>query len=269
MLRPILIVFLTLFSFAVNAQSSIENDRIAELYELIPVKNQFFGFEVYIYDYKIKGKKIVEDSTIMARINIVDEQDLKSDFTYDTLNLVVTKYELIKNDRIPVMLIKHDSQMRVTEKVIVNQKMEELSKTFYKYDDQNLISEEAFTGYAYLDIPRKLSLITYKYESGSLIEKEKKYSLNGVHWIQTWSTKYDEKGHVVSLKETNDENSYFYKLQYDDKGQIEKYFITSGDDINSIKEVSYSQNGTPNSVYWYTQKKKKPLRLTKYYFLKK
>ncbi|HNP20408.1 MAG TPA: hypothetical protein PKL31_18370 [Fulvivirga sp.] len=266
MLKPSLLflIFLPILSFA---QIDQEAARITELYDLIDNKAALFGTEALIYDYKLKGRKVLKDSTMVARISIVDNHDKPKEYGYDTTNLTVIKYEISNTGKQPVLKLTHDAQMHVIESAVVNEQMEELSKTFYKYDNDLLVSEEAYTGYSYLDNPRNFSRIDYKYKDGQLVEKDKKYSLNGTHWIQTWLTRYNEKGDVIYLEETNEDNTVIYNYTYENNTLI-KCLINDPENKKSVKEIVYNKVGYPVSVYWYIQKNKKPLRLTKYFYKK-
>ena len=59
------LIFLPLLSFS---QIDQEAARITELYDLIDNKIELYGTEVLIYDYKLKGRKVLKDSTMIARI---------------------------------------------------------------------------------------------------------------------------------------------------------------------------------------------------------
>ena len=154
------------------------------------------------------------------------------------------------------------------EHVIVEQNKESeiLAKTFYKYENGLLISEESYTGYAYLESPRKISQISYKYENGLLAEKNKKYSLNGEHWIQTWVTKFDKSGRKTVLKETENGKINSYEYKFNSNNQIEKITVLSEEDKKIIKEITYYTNGSPKSILWYWVKRQKPIRMTKYFY---
>ena len=255
-----------LFRFHFVASQHVdESSRISELYELIPDKSQLYGKEVLIFDYKLKGKNTIKDSLLVARISVLHLTEEQKTIAYDTNKLEVIKYEILDNKKKPVQKLVHDSEMRVIESSVINESMEPLSKIFYTYQNGKLVSEETFTGYAYLDEPRKLSLITYVYNGDKLQEREKKYSLNGTHWIQTWITKYDESGNIIWQQETDDDVSTTSTNIYEN-GRMVKCKITISNDKPSIKQITYNKLGYPTSVHWFYEKKKKPIRLTKYFY---
>jgi hypothetical protein len=262
------LLYILFFPTLCFGQINQEAVRITELYDLIKSKTALFGTEVLIYDYKLKGRKILKDSTLVARISIIDNQDIPKTHVYDTAGLIVTKYELSSSGRTPILKLTHDAQMRIIESSVINEQLEELSKTFYRYENDLLVSEEAYTGYSYLEKPRNFSKITYKYESGRLIEKDKKYSLNGTHWIQTWLTYYDKSGNVLYLEKTDGDNVIAYTYTYKDNGKLIKCLIEDTENKSSIKEMTYNNLGYPTSVFWYVEKNKKPLRMTRYFYKK-
>lgn len=247
------------------AQTNEESLRISELYDLLPVKNNLYGTEVFIYDYKVKGKKSISDSSLVARITILQPEISQNTFEYDTINLEVIKYEIDNGNRIPVKKILLDTDKRVIEASNVNESLEILSKTFYRYENNKLINEESFTGYAYLDQPRRLSLITYKYEGNKLTQKSKKYSLNGTHWIQTWTSQYDELGNEIWLEEIDENNTITYNNEFE-RGKIIKSQITQTNEKPITKEIAYNKQGHPTSILLYYTKTKKNIRLTKYFY---
>lgn len=264
--KAILSIWVILFTNPLLfSQSNEESLRIAELYELLPIKNNLYGTEVFIYDYKVKGKKIVNDSSLVARITILQPEINQNTFEYDTNNLEVVKYEIENNARIPVKKLLLDEDKRVVEASSVNENLEVLSKTFYRYENNKLISEEAFTGYAYLDQPRRLSLITYKYDGNKLIQKSKKYSLNGTHWVQTWTSKYDDLGNEIWMEEIDEDNITTYNNEFK-RGKIIKSQITQTNEKAITREITYNKLGHPTSILFYYTKSKKNIRLTKYFY---
>lgn len=247
------------------SQTNEESQRIAELYELLPIKNNLYGTEVLIFDYKVKGKDDIKDSSMVARITVLQPDYTTHTFEYDTNQLEVIKYEVADAGRIPVKKIILNNDGRVIESSVVNEKLEILSKTFYKYENQKLISEEAFTGYAYLDEPRRLSLITYKYDGNKLIQKSKKYSLNGTHWIQTWTSKFDEYGNEIWMEEIDEGNIITYENEFDN-GKMVKSKVISTDSKPRTREIKYNKQGHPTIIHWFYTKNKKNIRLTKYFY---
>lgn len=264
--KSILILIMVSYCLLTFGQSTLENDRIAELYDLIHDMTPLYGSEVHIYDYKLKNKRTIKDSTFVAMFSIVDNQDIENDVFYDTLNLLVTKYSIDKDGNIPKETFLLNESKQVIEHSIVNNNLEVLAKTFYKYKNTMLASEEAYTGYAYLENPRMISQISYFYEDGKLHEKTKKYSLNGEHWIQTWKTKYDKIGRKIILEETDNGITTSYEYKYNTRHQIEQVSIVTSDERKSIKEIKYYSNDRPKSIFWYWVKKNKPIRMTKYFY---
>ena len=246
-------------------QTNEESLRISELYELLPVKNNLYGTEVFIYDFKVKGKKILDDSSLVARITILQPEMNQNTFEYDTTGLEILKYEVDQKNRIPVKKLLLDNDKRVIEASTVNEDLEVLSKTFYRYENNKLLSEESFTGYAYLDQPRRLSLITYQYEGNKLTQKSKKYSLNGTNWIQTWTSRYDKLGNEIWMEEIDEDNTITYNNEFE-KGKIIKSQITQTNEKTIIKEITYNKQGYPASILLYYSKTKKNIRLTKYFY---
>lgn len=264
--KSILILFLLFSCSFAFGQSTLENDRIAELYDLIQDMTPLYGSQVHIYDYKLKNKRTIKDSSFVAMFSIVDNQDIENDVFYDTLNLMVTKYAIEKGNKIPKETFLLSDSKQVIEHSIVNGISEVLAKTFYKYENTLLVTEEAYTGYAYLENPRMISQVSYSYKDGKLTEKNKKYSLNGEHWIQTWKTEYDQVGRKTVLEEIQDGTSNRYEYKYNDKHQIEQISIITNDERKSTKEIRYFSNGRPRSVLWYWVKKNRPIRMTKYFY---
>ncbi|MTI37882.1 hypothetical protein, partial [Fulvivirga lutimaris] len=189
-----------------------------------------YGTQVHIYDYKLKNKRAIKDSSFVAMFAIVDNQDIQKDVVYDTLNLLVTKYSLEKGKKIPKETFLLNDSKQIIEHSIVNNNLEVLAKTFYKYQGKLLATEEAYTGYAYLENPRMISLISYSYEDGKLVEKTKKYSLNGEHWVQTWKTKYDQVGRKTVLEETDGGISHRYEYTYNAQDKIDQISILSNNE---------------------------------------
>ncbi len=249
------------------AQSNLEGNRIAELYELLSDKSNLYGKQVLIYDYKMKGKQTIKDSTLISKISIANNSESAATYQYDTTDHEIVKYKVSGKGKIPTHQFIYDNKWRLTESRVVNNNLEVLSNTFYKYENDRLISEESFTGYAYLDQPRKLSLINYKYKRDKLVEKDKKYSLNGSHWVQTWVTKYNETGNPIWLEETNGNEVTSYVNSFNKNGQLIKSEISSTNQKSSVKEIEYYMNGFPKSVFWYYEKNKRPRQLTKYFLL--
>lgn len=260
-LLPFIILYTNLFG-----QSTIENDRIAELYDLILDMKPLYGYQATIYDYKLKGKKVIKDSSLIAQFNIVNNLDVGNKVEYDTLNNLVTMYEIVKDTRVPRETYLINTKHQVLEHSIINSDFDVLSRTFYEYNDGLLISEKAYTGYAYLENPRMISQITYSYDKGGLSEKKKKYSLNGEHWIQTWVTKFDEQNRKILLIESEGEKNNSYSYSYNKDGLIEKILIVSDKELKSTKVIEYYPKGLPKSILWYIEKNKKPIRMTKYFY---
>lgn len=264
--KSILIIICISYCSLAPGQSTLENDRIAELYDLIHDMTPFYDTEVHVYDYKLKNKKTIKDSSFVAMFSIVDNKDIENDVFYDTLNLLVTKYVIVKGGKVPKETFLLNNSKQVIEHSIVNNNLEVLAKTFYKYENTFLTSEEAYTGYAYLENPRMISQISYSYQDGKLHEKTKKYSLNGEHWIQTWKTKYDQLGRKIMLEETDDGITTSFDYKYNARHQIEQISIVTDNERKSIKEIKYYSNGSPKSIFWYWVKKNKPIRMTKYFY---
>ncbi|QSE96863.1 hypothetical protein [Fulvivirga lutea] len=258
-------LILLLFSPILLAQSNEESQRISELYDLLPIKNNLYGKEVLIYDYRLKNKNSIKDSSLVTQITILEPEFKASTFSYDTNGLEVIKYEHNNGTKQPVQVFKLNSEHQVLEASNVDNEMEVLSKTFYTYENDKLVSEEAYTGYAYLDEPRRLSLINYKYKDDRLYERSKKYSLNGTNWIQTWWSKYDEYGNEIMLEENEGDINITYNNEFD-KGKLIKSTIHKTGEKPIIREIKYNEKGHPTSVYLYHKKKNKPIRLTRFYY---
>ncbi|MEQ8927257.1 MAG: hypothetical protein RLO81_15665 [Fulvivirga sp.] len=258
-------LILILYTSTLLAQSNEESLRISELYDLLPVKNSLYGKEVLIYDYKLNNRSIIKDSSLITQISILEPEFKASTFSYDTNGLDVVKYEHSNGKKQPVQLFTLNEQHKVLESSNVDDNMKVLSKTFYKYEHDKLVTEEAYTGYAYLDEPRRFSLITYKYDSNTLLERSKKYSLNGTNWVQTWWSKYDENGNEILLEESEGDITIMYSNEFD-KGKLIKSTIQKTNEKPVIREIKYNKNGHPSSVYLYHKKNNKPIRLTKYFY---
>ncbi len=260
----ILLIPLILYQ-TVWAQSNDASQRIAEVYQYLEDNHNLYGKEVLIFDYKLKNKKTIKDSTLVAQFTIVKE-NIQEAYEYDTSQYEVIKYELKNGLKIPYARYKHNENWDVTEAAIINEEFQLLSKTFYKYDGEKLVSEEAYTGYAYLDNPRKISVITYQYKGDQLVERDKKYSLNGSHWVQTWVSKFDDKGNCYYKETTADNETLIERNSFDEKRRIILSEITQENQKTKVKEISYYVNNAPKSVWIYDKKSKKTERLTKYFY---
>ena len=254
----LIVILLCVLTLPALAQ---HDDRIAELYSLLGDEERLASTTVEIYDYKLARKGQIRDSTMVARIMIAEA----GNNLYDTIEYTVTEYEMIQGAKIPVRVFKYNDQWQLTEAVVVDEQRNELSKVFYKYKGEQLVSEEAFTGYAYLDQPRKLSIIDYTYERGHLVEKNKKYSLNGVSWIQTWQTSFDEAEHPYRVVENVQHKTTTWINEFQE-GKMTRSEITRPDGTLHIKNITYHPDDRPYSVYVFQRKNKKPLRLTRYYY---
>ena len=256
---PLLLGSLTAFG-----QSSVESQRIAEYYDLLSKEVKASNKHVLIYDYKISKRRSYSDSTWITRI-LLEQEKNQQDYQFDTVGNKVVKFELDNGSRRPINQYILDEKGRIKEFSIINNKQKPLSKVFYTYSNDLLIKEETFTGYAYLDEPRKLSIINYKYENGHLVQRDKKYSLNGSHWVQTWVSKYDSLGNNIWTQETKEGKVIIYENEFK-LNRLIKSLITSTDDNPAVKEIIYDPQGYPQSIYEYTKRNNKPRRLTKFFY---
>lgn len=249
----------------VQAQNNLESTFITEFYDLLPNATTYNKNQVAIYNFTIKGNKITPDSSLIAQLSILENSETNLLTKYDTSGLEVTQFQKIDNEWVPTRLMLLNKNKQIVETSVINKNREVLSKVFYKYQHQQLVSEEAYTGYAYLDTPRRLSLIEYTYEGDKLVERDKKYSLNGTHWIQTWVYKFDLSGNKIWVQETNDKQTTTHKNEFEGQQLIRSVINITGEKPR-IKELKYTEDGYPSSVYIYRRKGNKPLKLIKFHY---
>lgn len=245
------------------SQLNTENDRIAELYLIIQEETLIQGKEVSIYDFKVKGKKVLTDSSLMARISV--EYPLSNNtMHYDTTDQTVIEFNHADPEsRVPIKRYVHNEDWTLISSEIINEDYETLSKVLYHYDKALLMSEEMLTGFAYLNEPRKLSVINYEYDNNRLVKKSKKYSLNGTHWFQTWTTFYDELGQIITLEESIENKRLIDSYEYENN-RLVKITTNDGDKTLRRKTITYFKNGLPKALTVYAGKKDKIIRYTQY-----
>lgn len=265
MYHRLVLFFILASAQSIYSQTNADNDRIAEFYDLINQQSISNTSQVAIYNKSVKGKRLLDDSTLVSKIsmlNIVSDSHIDQ----DTINRIVIQYEKDENDkRKPIKRMTYNKEWNLISSEVINEKLETLSKTNLLYEDNLLVKEEAYTGFAYLDEPRKLSLIEYVYEGDRLVTKNKKYSLNGTHWIENWTTHYDESGHVVRIEEKSEGQERIFNYNYEN-GKVTSIDKIENSKKVSVKSISYDNLGRLKEITVRKSNNKKILRCTRYYY---